>query len=61
MNWAQSNGVQAAYLNFSQMVEQKAQQMNANMSQWLAGDALELYNEIWVFFLSLHPAIFAIL
>lgn len=45
--WAEQNQVLDTYQNFTTTLDRHAQEMRANVSNWLAGDALQLFNELW--------------
>ena len=46
-SWAQSAGVANVYANFTAQQQQRAEQFHANVSANLAGQALQLFNQLW--------------
>ncbi|KAL7080673.1 hypothetical protein ACQ4LE_000664 [Meloidogyne hapla] len=45
--WAKDNGLQTEYENFTQTVQQHMKTSFDNLSKWLTGPALTLFNKIW--------------
>uniref|UniRef100_A0A915NFN7 SXP/RAL-2 family protein Ani s 5-like cation-binding domain-containing protein n=1 Tax=Meloidogyne floridensis TaxID=298350 RepID=A0A915NFN7_9BILA len=47
-NWAQNNGILQPYNNFTSQLQRDAEQFHDRIVQNLTGEALTLFNQIWV-------------